>query len=130
MDYHNTVTKTTKLNIEEKIKNFIMERKGEHFDNEYFEEDIKTENDDEEEYKPDFIIHVCNICQKVYKSMSGLSGHIKSVHKELKYPCDQCDKRFTQEGHLKTHIQSVHENINYYCNQKFRKIFTSEYIKC
>ena len=62
-----------------------------HFDNEYFEEDIKTENDEEKKQKSNFMSHVCNICHKVYKSKSSLSTHIKSVHKGIEYKCDQCE---------------------------------------
>ena len=47
MDEYNSVTKTKR---KEEKSNLMMERKREHFDNEYFEEDIKTENDDEEQY--------------------------------------------------------------------------------
>ena len=60
----------------EKVKNMA------HFDNEYFEEVIKTENDDEEKYNSNFTSHLCNICQKVYQSNAGLSTHIKYEHEE------------------------------------------------
>ena len=38
-----------------------------HFDNEYFEEDIKTENDEEGQQKSNILGLSCNICLKVYK---------------------------------------------------------------
>ena len=46
-----------------------MERTNntEHFDTEYFEDDIKTENNEEQKQKSNFMIPVCNICHKVYK---------------------------------------------------------------
>ena len=69
----------------------------EHVKNEYFEEDINAENDDEEQYKSDFISHVCNICQKVYQSKTSLSTHIKSVHEKNWYPCDQCQYKATEK---------------------------------
>ena len=80
---------------------------------EYFEEDIKTENDEEEKPILNFMSHVCSICHKVYKSNAGLSTHIKSAHERVKYSCDQCEKQFTRQGDVKTHIQSVHESVKY-----------------
>ena len=76
--------------------------------NEYFEEDIKTENDEEEKQNLNFRNHLCNICQKVYKSKASRSTHIKSAHEERSYPCDQCQYKARAKGNLKSHIQSVH----------------------
>ena len=47
---------------------------------EYFEEEIKTENDDEENQKGQLSIHSCKICQEEYKSKDNLYMHTNSVH--------------------------------------------------
>ena len=85
-----------------------------YYDNEYFEEDIKIEDDLKEKQ---ILRHVCKICQRVYKSNANVSTHIQSVHKQNKYPCDQCEYQATGKGHLKTHILSVHEKVKYPCDQ-------------
>ena len=87
------------------------------FHNEYFEEDIKTENDDKGKQNEKLSIHFCNICQKEYKSKASLSIHTISVHKEKRLPCNQCGKQFTEQGSLKKHTKSVHVKVKYPCDQ-------------
>ena len=58
--------------------------------NEYFEEDFKTENK-EQIGRSILVNNFCNICQKQYKSKSGLSTHIQSEHKGIKYSCYLCE---------------------------------------
>ena len=92
-----------------------------HFGNEYFEEDIKTEDDYEEKKGissvPEGQKFSCPQCGKKFTQNRNLKTHIQSVHEKVKYPCYLCGKQLTRQDHLKTHIQSVHEKVNFSCDQ-------------
>jgi rubredoxin len=67
----------------------------------------------------------CPLCDRVYKSESGLRLHRRTVHEGFKgYPCPHCNKLFTQKSHVKTHVRAVHEGKRDYNCPVCTKLFT------
>ena len=60
---------------------------------------------------------VCNDCDAVYRSKSGLQQHTKIVHDGERFGCNLCKYKVTRQDYLTRHIQSVHEGVRYECNQ-------------
>ena len=57
-------------------------------------------------------------CDKSFTDRSNLQRHIKSDHINLHYLCDKFGKSFTDQGNLQRHIKSDHKNIQYPCDEK------------
>ena len=56
-------------------------------------------------------IHQCEICDKDFKTKSGLQNHFSTIHCEQKEnKCNICHKLFHFPCKLASHIKSVHEN--------------------
>lgn len=67
----------------------------------------------------------CPLCDRVYKSESGLRLHRRTVHEGFQgYPCPHCSKLFTQKSHVKTHVRAVHEGKRDYACPVCVKLFT------
>ena len=62
------------------------------------------------------LFHKCEICDKEFKSKSGLQSHFFSVHgdgqKEIK--CNICQTKFLSQNKLSSHMKRVHENKKYH----------------
>lgn len=53
--------------------------------------------------------HVCQICGKGFNSAESLSGHLERVHPtERPYACDKCKKAFSRPRYLRKHQSRVH----------------------
>ncbi|XP_053695828.1 zinc finger protein 26-like [Sabethes cyaneus] len=58
----------------------------------------------------------CTLCDKKFKSISGLKYHLKR-HTDIKaFSCLYCNKKFTANSNLNAHIRNVHsEQKNHVC---------------
>ena len=57
------------------------------------------------------IMKNCEICNKEFKTKSGLRQHISIIHGEQKEnKCNICLKIFHLQSKLTSHMKSVHEN--------------------
>ena len=53
----------------------------------------------------------CEICDKEFKSKSGLKYHFNITHNfEKKHQCNICQKDFNISSQLMLHLKSVHTN--------------------
>lgn len=50
----------------------------------------------------------CKECPKSFKMHSGLSSHIATIHKRLRYKCDTCGVWYSGKDSLKSHIITKH----------------------
>ncbi|XP_033210169.1 zinc finger Y-chromosomal protein-like [Belonocnema kinseyi] len=59
--------------------------------------------------------HNCNTCSRSYRSLSGLSQHIRLEHAEVKvlFNCDICGYRTKRKPNLTRHITAKHVNKLY-----------------
>ncbi|XP_076000119.1 uncharacterized protein LOC142993358 [Genypterus blacodes] len=68
--------------------------------------------------------HVCDVCGKNYRTLSGLKMH-KMIHTgERPYECTECKKTFAQKGNLKSHMHRHHGDKTFgcpLCNESFPK---------
>ena len=56
----------------------------------------------------------CEICNETFINSDILKRHIRIVHYEAK--CEFCNKNFSTQGNLKFHINSIHEGLkNHIC---------------
>ncbi|XP_055546714.1 zinc finger protein 184-like [Wyeomyia smithii] len=65
----------------------------------------------------------CTLCDKKFKSISGLKYHLKR-HTAIKaFPCFYCSKEFTASSNLNAHIRNVHNDQKSYlcieCEMRF-----------
>ena len=63
------------------------------------------------------IRYPCDKCDKSFDRPDNLQRHIKSDHLNIQYTCEICDKSFTNQGNLKKHIYSDHTNKEYPCEE-------------
>ena len=74
--------------------------------------------------------HLCQECDKQYKSKATLQRHVKDIHHGVKYDCPKCDKQYSSTGGLHLHNKAVHENVAYICNIcNYSSFYRSEYKK-
>ena len=59
-------------------------------------------------------VHDCEICDKRFRSKSGLAYHINTVHggKKLSLKCKDCSALYTTKKGLTKHNASNHEGIS------------------
>ncbi|XP_044730172.1 zinc finger protein 664-like [Chrysoperla carnea] len=88
-------------------------------DDEILENDLEEGN--EEVGDPDFELK-CDKCDATFGSISSLTKHRRSDHKEKKHKCQTCGKSFMTAGVLFNHELSHGFN----CTSCFRKFDTSE----
>ncbi|CAG9822621.1 unnamed protein product [Phaedon cochleariae] len=63
----------------------------------------------------------CNICQKSFRSISGLRTHLKSHDEEKPYVCTECKKAFKVYGSLMHHIRTHSGEQPYECKECGKK---------
>ena len=67
----------------------------------------------------------CEICDKEFKSNTGLKKHFTIVHKLMKeHQCNICQKVFKLQSQLTLHMKIAHENKKYHiCDSCKKKHF-------
>ena len=67
----------------------------------------------------------CEICDKEFKSNSGLKNHFNIVHKLMKEnQCKICQKGFKHQSELISHGKIAHENKKYHKCDSCEKSFS------
>ena len=57
----------------------------------------------------------CEICDKEFKSNTGLKNHFNIVHKLMKeHQCNVCEKKFKLHRQIDSHVKIAHENKKYH----------------
>jgi len=71
--------------------------------------------------------HVCNQCNKIFRSTSALMDHTISHENEKQFKCDLCLKPFSSSSLLQKHTKAVHSASSSYvcrvCYKKFNTMF-------
>jgi len=68
--------------------------------------------------------HVCNICDKSFKSASSLRGHVRRHQGNGDYKCEVCEKEFFTYSELRTHKvkhQTARDFICGVCGKAFKE---------
>ena len=74
--------------------------------------------------------HLCQECDKQYKSKAMLQRHVNVIHHGVKYDCPKCDKQYSSNDGLNLHNKAVHENVTYICKIcNYRTSYRSDYKK-
>uniref|UniRef100_A0A1Q3EWZ2 Putative c2h2-type zn-finger protein n=1 Tax=Culex tarsalis TaxID=7177 RepID=A0A1Q3EWZ2_CULTA len=50
----------------------------------------------------------CNVCQCVFKHRKLICNHMRTNHRERKFPCETCGKAYFTKEYLHKHIKLVH----------------------
>ena len=58
----------------------------------------------------------CDVCNKVYYTLSGMLQHKDSIHEGKKYGCDECSYQATRQFQLGEHKKAMHTNTTYQCS--------------
>ena len=99
------------IEIKQEIKNEDVD----HFDSDFgketpnfaiLEPNIKIEESSSIESK-----FQCEICDRSFKSQTGLSIHSSLLHKDSNFYCSKCDIQIDGATTLEFHEQTVHENV-------------------
>jgi hypothetical protein len=62
--------------------------------------------------------HTCSLCKRIFKSQTGLMGHIKAQHEGVRYECpyNHCAKSYAWKTSLNDHIASEHQQQIFICH--------------
>jgi len=52
--------------------------------------------------------HLCEICNKEFKTKQSLKVHTQAIHEGIKYNCEFCPHSATTQSNLKVHVQKKH----------------------
>lgn len=63
-----------------------------------------------ENHAKDRMIHKCKVCSKVFKRRSHLNRHIMALHLNQKHQCPLCVTRFLEKRALTTHLKNSHNS--------------------
>ena len=58
--------------------------------------------------------HVCNQCNKIFRSTSALMDHVISHENKKQFKCDLCLKPFSSSSLLQKHTKAVHSAFSSY----------------
>ena len=58
----------------------------------------------------------CDVCNKVYYTLSGMLQHKDSIHEGKKYGCDECSYQATRLFQLGEHKKAMHSSTTYQCS--------------
>jgi len=64
--------------------------------------------------------HKCEYCEREFKNIYGLKGHIARQHpipEDMKYKCDHCDKTFAMEYFCKIHMKIQSTEKRFKCHK-------------
>ena len=63
--------------------------------------------------------HQCIHCGKNFQSKTGLTSHIKSIHKMVyDFECNHCEKTFWKADLLNSHVNTIHDKSKAYRCEK------------
>ena len=59
----------------------------------------------------------CKDCGKPYETHGGMTYHVNSVHKQIRYACHLCERSFSHKGTLRMHLEEKHgkEEMKHVC---------------
>ena len=55
--------------------------------------------------------HLCEICNKEFKTKQSLKVHTQAIHEGIKYNCEFCPHSATTQSNLKVHVQKKHSSM-------------------
>lgn len=64
----------------------------------------ETDNESKAEKKPPYQ-HICDLCNKTFKTEKFLKNHLYYTHTEKTFLCMYCGKNFRKKAALQSHIQ-------------------------
>ncbi|KAJ0184289.1 hypothetical protein K1T71_000712 [Dendrolimus kikuchii] len=111
IETYNQHMKISKKHVTENVFKFVCNECGKRF-----LDKIKLKDHIDWDHLKNYV-HICTLCEKVFKSRTSLFLHHRAVHKKdkLEYLCDHCGKAFPNHGRLRSHIVLHTNETPYKC---------------
>ena len=127
-DVAEEISEVLSVNVEEKSNNSIESNHVKEDENTQIEDEPLEKEDRPNEAKNDATLSIekqflCENCQKTFKSIKSLKGHVKIHTAEKPFECLSCQKRFARKNDLERHIR-IHTGEEPFeckeCGKKFK----------